>query len=258
MTSDSAKATLFTGYFPMKLVLYNIRYGTGIGRQIHLPWDRYLRRTSANLERITGFVRSLKPDIVGLVEVDAGSYRTGRNNQAKVMAEALGHYHCYESKYSSRSLARLVPVVNKQGNAFLTSDRIRNQRFHFFRKGMKRLVIELELESVTLFLVHLSLKFRIRHHQLADLYSLLQPIRKPHIVAGDFNAFRGEQETRLFLAATGLQSANTRALPSFPSWAPRRELDFILHTPDIEITHFEMPKITLSDHLPLVCDFRVR
>lgn len=242
----------------MRLLLYNIRYGTGIGRQIHLPWDRYLRRTSANLEQITGFVRSHKPDVVGLVEVDSGSYRTGRNHQAKVMADALGHYHCYESKYSALSLAQLVPVINKQGNAFLTSDRIHNQRFHFFRKGLKRLVIELELETVTLFLVHLSLKFRTRHHQLADLYSMLKPIRKPHIVAGDFNAFLGDHEIRLFMAATGLQSANTGALPSFPSWAPRRELDFILHTPDIEVTRFEMPNIKLSDHLPLICDFRVR
>ena len=242
----------------MRLLLYNIRYGTGVGRQIHLPWDRYLRRTSSNLERITGFVRSLEPDVVGLVEVDSGSYRTGRSHQAMVMAKALGHYHCYESKYSSTSLARRIPVVNKQGNAFLTGSRVRNQHFHFFRKGLKRLVIELELDDVTLFLVHLSLKFHVRHHQLTDLYSMLQPAKKPHIVAGDFNAFSGDSETRLFMAATGLQNANKRALPSFPSWAPRRELDFILHSPEIEVTRFDMPRITLSDHLPLVCDFRVR
>lgn len=242
----------------MRFLLYNIRYGTGVGRQIHLPWDRYLRRTTSNIERITGFVRSLKPDVVGLVEVDSGSYRTGRSHQARVIAEALGHYHCFESKYSSSSLARRIPVVNKQGNAFLTNNRVRNQHFHFFRKGLKRLVIELELDNVTLFLVHLSLKFHVRHHQLTDLYTLLQQAKKPLIVAGDFNAFGGPHETKLFMAAAGLKSANVASLPSFPSWSPRRELDFIMHSPDIEITRFEMPRVTLSDHLPLICDFRTR
>ena len=241
----------------MRFVLYNIRYGTGVGRQIHLPWDRYLRRTSKNLARIVAFLKGLKPDIVGLVEVDAGSYRSGRANQAELIASELGHYHCHESKYSSVSLARRLPLISKQVNAFLTREPISNRNFHYFRKGLKRLVIELELKEVIIFLVHLSLKFRTRHHQLSDLYSLVQAARKPVIVAGDFNAFWGDSEIKLFLAATGLRSASPHGAPSFPSWAPKRQLDFIFYSPDIKVTHFEIPAVTLSDHLPLVCDFDI-
>ena len=55
----------------------------------------------------------------------------------------------------------------------------------------------------------------------------------------------------------GRKSANTRHLPSYPSRAPRKELDFILYQDGIRVTGFEVPRIRLSDHLPLVCDFEI-
>lgn len=238
-------------------MLYNIRYGTG-GKKPVFPWSGYLGRTARNLSDITAFINSKQPDIVGLIEVDAGSYRTGSaTNQAETIAASMGHYHTYRSKYAERGLVNLLPVLSKQGNAFLASDAIRNEHFHYFEKGMKRVVMELELEHLTVFLVHLALSFRVRHHQLSDLYSLVRDTGKPYIVAGDFNSFWGEREIQLFLAATGLADANKDGLPSFPSWNPKRHLDFILHSPDIRITGFEMPRVIYSDHLPLVCDFEI-
>jgi len=242
----------------MRLLLYNVRYCSGHGGQFHLPWGGYLHRTARNLALITTFIQAMAPDIVGLLEVDAGSYRSRRRNQAALIAEIIGHYHVYHSKYPERSLARRLPVMGKQVNAFLCRDAVHAQRFHFFKKGFKRLVIELELKHLVVFLVHLSLGYRTRHDQLGDLYTLVQTTKKPCIVAGDFNAFWGDREIKLFLAATGLTSACTPAQPSFPSWKPRRQLDFILHSPAIHITDFFMPQVTFSDHLPLVCDFAIQ
>jgi endonuclease/exonuclease/phosphatase family metal-dependent hydrolase len=76
-------------------------------------------------------------------------------------------------------------------------------------------------------------------------------------VAGDFNSLWGEQEINLFLAATGLCNADSRKQPSFPSWAPRRHLDFVLHSPEVRVTGFSAPDVRFSDHLPLVCDFEI-
>jgi len=59
------------------------------------------------------------------------------------------------------------------------------------KEGVKRLVIEIELQGFSVFLVHLSLKFIPRHLQLQELYSIICKVRKPVIVAGDFNCFRG-------------------------------------------------------------------
>ena len=239
----------------MRFLLYNIRYGTGGGRR--LPWSGYFERTTENLSNIVSFMHDMSPDVVGLLEVDSGSYRSEKQNQAQTIAESLGHYHTYRSKYHDGGFAHLLPVINKQGNAFITRDSITNETYHYFDRGMKRLVIELELENVIIFLVHLALSYRVRQHQLSDLYDLIKDTNKPYIVAGDFNVFWGDREISLFLAASDLTNANVRGLHSYPSWAPNRQLDFVLHSPGVRTTAFKIPHVLHSDHLPLVYDFEV-
>ena len=235
----------------MRFVLYNIRYATGVKAR------HFMRPSGKHLDKITRFLLTLEPDLVGLIEVDQGSYRMQGKNQAEVLADALGHYHSHSIKYGERSFWRHVPVIKQQGNAFLARDRIRNETFHFFKHGMKRLVIELELEHVVVYLVHLALGGRARHRQLAALYELVRLTEKPCVVAGDFNALWGEKEIDLFLAATGLQSANVDSLPTFPSRNPNRHLDFILYSKKIQLRQFFIPQVAFSDHLPLVVDLDV-
>ncbi|MDH3345975.1 MAG: endonuclease/exonuclease/phosphatase family protein [Kiritimatiellaceae bacterium] len=240
----------------MRFVLYNIRYGTG-GGKIHFPLSGYVGRSGKTLDEIGDFLHELDPDVVGLVEVDAGSYRTRKLNQAEILAKKLGHYHVYRSKYGKESWTHRVPVFNQQGNAFVVRDSGHRETFHYFEKGMKQLVIELDLGDVAFFLLHLPLNSRLRHRQLRELYEMLQMMKKPYIVAGDFNTLWGEQEVQLFQAATKLESAQAAHSPTFPSWKPKRHLDFVFHSPGIEIDKCWMPQVLYSDHLPIVCDFHV-
>ena len=243
----------------MRLLVYNIRYATGTGPAFHLPFPGagYLRSSRRVLDGITRFVKDQDPDIVGLIEVDIGSVRSGMLNQAEHIAETLGHYTTYECKYGKASINNFMPIVRKQGNAFLAAPRVEGERFHYFDTGIKRLIIELELDDVCIFLVHLALKYRQRQYQLRYLHDLIERSTKPVIVAGDFNTFWGTHEIYLFTRATGLRSANTRGLATFPSRRPRVELDFVLVSEGIEVTDFRTPDIRLSDHRPLVCDFNI-
>ncbi len=243
----------------LRLLLYNIRYaaGTGMAFNLPVPGAGYVRTSKVNLARITEFIRQQDADIVGLIEIDTGSYRTGRRNQAEMIADAIGHYSTYECKYGEASVHKNIPVLRNQANAFLAAPRVHGERFHYFNTGIKRLIIELELEQVRIFLVHLSLKYRHRQYQLRHLHELITAGDKPVIVAGDFNTFFGEHEMYLFMQAAGLKSANVDRLPTYPSRSPRSELDFVLYGAGIEVTRFEVPRARYSDHLPLVCDFRV-
>ncbi len=244
----------------MRLLVYNIRYATGTGPAFHLPLPGagYLRSNRKVLAGITDFISNEQPDIVGLIEVDTGSIRTGMVNQAEHIANHLGHYSTFQCKYGVGSINKFMPIVRKQGNAFLSAPHIHGERFHYFDQGIKRLIIELELEHLCVFLVHLSLKFRHRQYQLRSLHDLIIQSKKPVIVAGDFNTFWGTHEIYLFMRAAGLRSANTAGLPSFPARVPRHELDFILVSRDIDITDFRVPDVRFSDHRPLICDFNVR
>jgi len=245
----------------MRLLLYNIRYAVGVGASMHMPVPGagYVLGNQSVLPDLTEFIRGVDADIVGLVEVDTGSIRSRMVNQAEKIAEELGLSSSYEiNKYGESSINQLLPIIRKQGNAFLAASRVHGETFHYFDTGIKRLIIELEMEQFAVFLVHLSLKYRHRHLQLRKLYDLIEATRKPVIVAGDFNTFWGEDEIYLFMKAAGLTSANRERLPSYPARSPRKELDFVLHQDGIDVTAFDIPDVQLSDHLPLICDFEIR
>jgi len=243
----------------MRLLLYNIRYAVGDGASLHmpLPGAGYVLGNQTVLPEIIRFIKSVDPDIVGLIEVDTGSIRSRMVNQAESIASELGMNTSYETKYAERSINQLLPIVRKQGNAFLAAERVHGERFHYFDTGIKRLIIELEMAHFAVFLVHLSLKYRHRHLQLRHLHDLIEATEKPVIVAGDFNTFWGDNEIYLFKRAAGLESANVDGRPTYPARAPRKELDFVLYQRGIRITGFDIPDSRLSDHLPLVCDFEV-
>ena len=243
----------------MRLLLYNIRYAVGGGASMHmpLPGAGYVLGNQSVLPEIAKFIKSVDPDIVGLIEVDTGSIRSRNVNQAEKLAGDLGMNTSYETKYGQKSFNQLLPIVRMQGNAFMAAPRMHGETFHYFDTGIKRLIIELEMQDYAIFLVHLSLKYRHRHLQLRRLYDLIQETKKPVVVAGDFNTFWGENEIYLFMKAAGLRSANVDSLPTYPSRAPRKELDFILYQDGIEVTAFDIPNIRLSDHMPLVCDFEL-
>ena len=241
----------------MRLLLYNIRYATGHKKGYHLPlpYTGFFKRTSVNLQRIINFIGSINPDIVALVEVDSGSYRSNYVCQAQTIADSLGYNYVVESKYENDSLVHRLPVLKQQSNALLTKQSIENFHFHYFEHGVKRLVLQMDLRTIAIFIVHLSLKYRHRQHQLEQLHALTEEIDKEVIIAGDFNTFWGSRELNLFLSATQLKSANLLNAPSHPSHAPLRQIDFILHSAGIRIDNFYIPDVRLSDHSPLVCDF---
>ena len=144
----------------MRLLLYNIRYGVGAGASMHmpLPGAGYLLGNQNVLPEITSFIKSADPDIVGLIEVDTGSIRSRKVNQAETIAGELGMNSSYETKYGANSINQILPILRKQGNAFLAAPRVHGETFHYFDTGIKRLIIELEMDNFAVFLVHLARK----------------------------------------------------------------------------------------------------
>lgn len=244
----------------MKFVLYNIRYGTG-GKMMYggfLPYiTGYLSGTSNHVKTISDFLEEENPDVVGLIEVDLGSVRHKYKNQVDSFCNSLDCFNVSGIKYGDNSNFHKFPILRKQGNAFLYKDSLQNTNFHHFDEGTKTLIIELELEEVTFFLVHLALGSKTRLKQITQLYKLIKDSQKPVIIGGDFNLMLGEVEIELFLEASGLINPNINQIPTFPSWKPSKHLDFVLHSPNIKVNDFRVPLISLSDHLPLVLDFDV-
>jgi endonuclease/exonuclease/phosphatase family metal-dependent hydrolase len=241
----------------MRFLCYNIQYGSGWLQQ--MAWLGFMAKTTRHFPTVQRFLKCVDADVVGLVEVDGGSYRSGRQNQAEMLARELGYAAVYRGKYAETGImGRHLPVLNKQINAVLSRPPVLRKVFHELAHGFKRLVIEVETEELTIFVTHLALGGYARRRQLYDLHDIVMARKKPCILAGDFNFLKGPWESKLFLKASGLASANEHGRASFPSWAPLRELDYVCYSDELRLERFRMPNIRLSDHLPMVCDFALK
>ncbi len=246
----------------MRFLFYNIAYATGGPRSAPhflMSMHRYLRSSRRHFKHLQEFIHAVDADITGVVEMDGGSYRTRRKNHASELADTMAQHHNYYSKYHHGSIARRMPVLKHQGNAIFSRSPAELSNSHFFTCGFKRLVMESRIEGADVYLVHLALSQEVRRKQLRDLERLVGRCHdRPVIVAGDFNTRRGGEELRQFMLSTGLQNANMRGHPTFPTWNPKRELDFILYSPGIKVHSCRvLRQVRLSDHLPLVMDFEL-
>ena len=243
-----------------RVLVYNIAYGSGAPSSFTeniLKIHRYLKRPDKNIKKISEFIDNSNADIVGLIEIDTGSLRTSSVNQAETIGKQSCHYtHCL-TKYGGNITSKIIPILRKQGNAVLTRDKNSNGIYHYFPGGFKKLIIELDMGDFRFFLLHLSLTKSARKMQFAHMANLLSAKRCPVIIAGDFNAFNGVSELRYMKNQLGLKNPNVDKKPTYPSWNPKHQLDFILCSKEIQVKNFEVPQINLSDHLPLILDFEI-
>jgi endonuclease/exonuclease/phosphatase family metal-dependent hydrolase len=245
----------------MRFLLYNIAYGTGSPRgYAHraLTMHRYLRSHRHHIESLHDFIGGLNPDVVGLVELDTGSFRAGGANHAIEIARLLAHDYAYSSKYRHGSLGRLLPILRHQGNALFANGKLREREHHWLPVGFKRLVLEAQVHGIRFLLVHLALNKHTRTKQIEYLIRIIGESRTPVIVAGDFNTFQGADELLALMDQTGLKTVNQAGHATYPAWGARKELDFILCSSRIRVDDFQvLSEVKLSDHLPLLLDFHV-
>lgn len=191
-------------------------------------------------------------DFIGLQEVDGGSFRSGFINQTCYLAGRAGmpfwfsrpnrnvgnyakHSNGLISRYEpSRCLHRKLPGVPGRG----------------------LLIAEYDYgdEALAVIVVHLALGGQSQRRQLEYIRKLAR--QYPHcIILGDFNRTANTRPMRDLLSygfVDGCQEGMT-----FPSWRPRRKIDYILVSKELEICSSEVVEYYLSDHLPVRLEVRL-
>ncbi len=237
----------------LRFLSYNIQTGILSARYGHYllhSWKHLLpfRNRWANLDRIGKSLAAF--DVVGLQELDSGSLRTGFINQAKYLAEQANfpfwHYQTNRrlgklAQHSNGLLARFKPYE-------LTDYRLPGL------KGRGALLARFgsREDPLALFIIHLSLGKRARLKQMDFLSELVQEYRHV-VVMGDLNCGPDSREMKLLLRRTHV-SIPLRALSTFPSWRPRRDIDHILVSPSLRVEKTYVPEWLYSDHLPIAMD----
>ncbi len=255
----------------VKLICYNIEYCEGIEG----IWYQYLKFWKMFFppkhldQQLVDALKRLNPDILALVEVDIGSFRSHHTDEARFLEEGLNFQNFTEMiKYPLQGWLKLfhhVPILDKQANAIVTRYKMKDVKYHVLHEGTKRVVIEATIElpqRVTLLLAHLALGKKARTKQIKELIEIVNDIKNPVILMGDFNTFNGEAEIKDLLKKTHLKdkiSLDKQSLPlTEPAWHPKRRLDYILTSPQINVKKFSVLNFHFSDHLPLMIDFTVK
>ncbi len=236
----------------LKLLTYNVHSCIGTDRRL-AP------------ERIAEVVAVLKPDIIGLQELDVGRRRTGGIDQAHAIAEILEmrhHFHAAlnveEERYGDAILTALPAEMVKAGPLPSVGE----------QRGALWIEVEFNGRPLQVFNTHLGLR-RIDRLRQADV--LLGPewlgnsrcADRPVVLLGDFNSVPSSPPYRRIAGAlTDVRTHAAGALrPTFPSRFPLLKLDHIFHSKDIRVIEASVVATPLtrlaSDHLPLLATIEI-
>ncbi len=254
----------------VKLVCYNIEYCEGMEGL----WYQYLQFWKMffppkNLDqKIVDALKKVKPDILALVEVDTGSFRA-KKDEVIFFEKKLGLTSFVEKiKYPFQGWLKLfhyAPILNKQANAIISKFKISKVKYHLFHEGTKRVVIQVEIhcpKKITLLLAHLALGRKTRAAQIKELTKIVNGIKNPVILMGDFNTFSGKKELKDLMEKTHLKDKLKLDKYSLqltqPTWHPKRRLDYVLTSPQIKIKKYQVLNYPFSDHMPLFVEFNLK
>jgi endonuclease/exonuclease/phosphatase family metal-dependent hydrolase len=243
-----AAASVLSAQAPIdvRVVSYNIKHGRGNDEVV-------------NLERTAGVLRGLRPDIVGLQEVDDRATRSGGVPQAERLGALLGLRHAFGKFMDFQGGA--------YGLAILTTYPIVSTRSVQLPEGNEprvALAVEVRLPGdrpLTIVCVHFDWvrDDGFRFAQASTLAKFLDTLTTPYVLLGDFNDVPESRTLALFTAraANATKPAGDRF--TFSSTEPRREIDFVFFSPAAAFTTQEVRVIdepVASDHRPVLAVLR--
>ncbi|WP_043530938.1 endonuclease/exonuclease/phosphatase family protein [Litchfieldella xinjiangensis] len=241
----------------LRLLTYNLQVGIHTSAFHHYltrSWQHFLPNPK-RLGRLDVLGDVLgKFDIVGLQEVDGGSFRSSNINQVEYLARKAGFAHHYQQL--NRNLGR----VAQHSNGLLS--RMRPSKIEEHRlpgtlpgRGAIHARYGEGPDALHIFVAHLALSHRGRVRQLDYLSEIIQPLRHV-VVMGDLNCTPDQLHAHSRFC-TSLPLHPVRTLLSYPSWQPRRALDHILLSSSIKADDVMALDPQASDHLPLAVNIHL-
>lgn len=236
---------------PLHVLTWNIQAAIGTTQFSH-----YLTRAhhqlldapakEARLSQLAAVMKGY--DIVCIQEVDLGGRRAGFACQADRLAQLSGHDHIAKQEN------RTIPGISRHGNAILS--RIPFAEIHDVKlpgriKGRGALFATLDHPSQLLLAsVHLSLGKADQALQLEEITKHVRG-RAKFAIMGDMNCEGSSSELQHFAKAAQATAPRLSNPATYPSWRPKRDLDHILTSDRVKLSHYSVLHERLSDHLPV-------
>jgi endonuclease/exonuclease/phosphatase family metal-dependent hydrolase len=180
-------------------------------------------------------LRGLRPDIVGLQEVDRMVRRSGGVDEPAALGAMLGLTHAFGA---------FMPY---QGGEYGLAAELR------LPDGRALMVVNVHFDWVA------NDTFRLK--QATALTTVLDTLRIPYVLLGDFNDEPGSRTLALFRArALEVEKPASDRL-TFSSTAPEKEIDFVFVAPAAAWRSQGARPVTermASDHRPVLAEIALR
>ena len=241
----------------LRLMSYNIQVGIQSSRPHHYLtnlWKHVLhaRCRLANINRIADLVHGF--DIVGMQELDAGSHRTGYINLTEYIAARAG------LPFWHHQLNRDFGAIAQHGIGLLGRfhpDEIVEHKLPGHLPGRGGLMARFGHgdDALVVMLIHLSLNRHARQRQLDYIAAVVNDFR--HVVLmGDLNCEPHSREISRLSEHTCLRVV-ADGLHTYPSWKPRKKIDYILISPSLDVVDYYVMNRAYSDHLPIAMEIEL-
>ncbi|MCP1317024.1 endonuclease/exonuclease/phosphatase family protein [Vreelandella lionensis] len=250
--SQSTSALVERGH--IRLLTFNLQVGIQTSAYHHYltrSWQHVLPNPQ-RLKRLALVGSVLEQfDVVGLQEVDGGSFRSSRVNQVEYLAAQAKFPHYFQQL--NRNLGHFAQHSNGLLSR-LTPSHIEEHRLPGMLPGRGAIHVRYGEgpDALHIFVAHLALSHRGRVRQLNYLSDIIEPLRHV-VVMGDLNC-TPEQLHAHERFSTSLPLHPVKPLLSYPSWQPRRALDHILLSQTLEAADVRVLDHLFSDHLPIAVD----
>lgn len=248
---------------PQQLRLLTLNVAHGRRRATHqalIPRTR-LRR---NLHHIASTMRGIGPDVVALQEADGPSAWSGNFDHVATLADLVELRDFFRGEHNPLGVGRFTLA---SGTALLSHLPLRDpvsHRFGLSWRDTKGFVVATVIvpqwgnAAIDVASVHLDfLAPYSRRQQIRQLAEILEARRRPLVVLGDLNCCwaREPYSMELLTRKLGLRAFQPDShSPTYPAFRPRRRLDWILISPELEFHGYGTLPARVSDHLVVVAD----
>jgi endonuclease/exonuclease/phosphatase family metal-dependent hydrolase len=230
---------------------YNIHHGEGIDGKL-------------DLARIAEIIKSARPDLVALQEVDVETQRSGGIDQAADLSRRTGMQVVFGGNLDYQG--------GRYGNAVLSRFPILEHRNHALPnpadtepRGVLEVVVshdgqvgEAQLTFLATHLDNSDEENRLVSAEWINAFALKRQ-DSPIILAGDLNAVPGSS-VMVEMARSWSPTGQT-PMPTVPVKDPVRQIDYVLYRPAGRWSPVEvrvLPEPVASDHLPILAVLELR
>jgi endonuclease/exonuclease/phosphatase family metal-dependent hydrolase len=254
-----------SGPVRLRVVSYNIQAGRDTSRLL-------------DLDRTARAIEEQRPDIAVLQELDVHwSPRSDHADQAQWLARRLDMAVYFAPIYT---LAPERPGAPERqfGLAIMSRHPILQTHNHSLTRlstqvpnptpesspGFPEVLIDVNGQHVWVYGCHLDYRPAptVRHKQVAEMRAIMEGREGPRILCGDFNAIPDAPELAPLWGGS-LQYTDALAVvgqqcePTYPTDHPSHRFDYVLASPQIDVTGAWISSARASDHLPVVADLSI-